>query len=144
MRWRWREETDVPSATGVVGCGAVARALFAKAHAAAIACEGRQAAVPWQVTAHQDLLLLTGPADALPWVAGARYAAPRADAPTLWLPTLQRPDIALDLLAAAIARRHAQKPLLLWPDPAQLVPLHRLLPADTAVLARIAAHWDAS
>lgn len=133
----------MPAATGVVGCGAVARALFAKAHAAAIAREAERAPAAWQVTAHQSLLVLTGTADTLPWVDGARYVAPRAEAPTLWLPTLQRPDIALDLLAAAIARRHPQKPMLLWPDPAQLLPLHRLLPADTAVLARIAAHWEA-
>lgn len=136
MPWAWCPETDKPSAMGVVGYGEVARALHAKAHAAA-----GEAAPPWQVTAHQDLLVLTGKADTLPWVDGARYIAPRTEAPMLWLPTLERPDIALDLLAAAIARKHPQRPMLLWPQPAQLVPLHRLLPADAAALARIAALW---
>lgn len=135
MSWRWRTETEVPAAMGVVGYGEVARALHAKVAAAG------DATPPWQITAHQDLLVLTGQADTLPWVDGARYIAPRLEAPTLWLPTLERPDIALDLLAAAVARRHPQRPMLLWPHPAQLVPLHRLLPADAAVLARIAAHW---
>lgn len=137
MHWIWRSETDVPPAMGVVGCGDIARALFAKAEAIAAA----QATPQWQVSAHQDLLVLTGKIETLPWVDGARYIAPRAEAPTLWLPTLERPEIALDLLAAAIARRHPQRPMLLWPQPAQLVPLHRLLPADAAVLARIAARW---
>ncbi len=137
MHWIWRSESDVPPAMGVVGCGDVARALFAKAEAIAAA----QATPQWQVSAHQDLLVLTGKTETLPWVDGARYIAPRAEAPTLWLPTLERPEIALDLLAAAIARRHPQRPMLLWPQPAQLVPLHRLLPADAAVLARIAARW---
>ncbi len=137
MAWRWRTETAVPTAMGVVGYGEVARALHAKAQAAAAG----GAIPPWQITAHQDLLVLTGQADTLPWADGARYIAPRPEAPTLWLPTLERPDIALDLLAAAVARRHPQRPMLLWPQPAQLVPLHRLLPADAAVLARIAAHW---
>ena len=137
MHWIWRSETDVPPAMGVVGCGDVARALFAKAEAIAAA----QSTPQWQVSAHQDLLVLTGNTETLPWVDGARYIAPRAEAPSLWLPTLERPEIALDLLAAAIARKHPQRPMLLWPQPAQLVPLHRLLPADAAVLARIAAHW---
>ncbi len=137
MPWRWRAETGVPAAMGVVGHGEVARAL----HAKAVAATHADAAPPWQITAHQDLLVLTGKADTLPWVDGARYIAPRPEAPTLWLPTLARPDIALDLLAAAIARRHPQRPMLLWPQPAQLVPLHRALPADAAVLARITAHW---
>lgn len=137
MHWIWRRETDVPPAMGVVGCGDVARALFAKVEAIAAA----QTTPQWQVSAQQDLLVLTGNTETLPWVDGARYIAPRADAPTLWLPTLERPEIALDLLAAAIARKHPQRPMLLWPQPAQLVPLHRLLPADAAVLARIAAHW---
>ena len=137
MHWIWRSDTDVPPAMGVVGCGDVARALFAKAEAIAAA----QATPLWQVSAHQDLLVLTGNTETLPWVDGARYIAPRAEAPTLWLLTLERPEIALDLLAAAIARKHPQRPMLLWPQPAQLVPLHRLLPADAAVLARIAAHW---
>ena len=137
MHWIWRSETDVPPAMGVVGCGDIARALSAKAEAIAAA----QATPQWQVSAHQDLLVLTGKIETLPWVVGARYIAPRAEAPTLWLPTLERPEIALDLLAAAIARRHPQRPMLLWPQPAQLVPLHRLLPADAAVLARIAARW---
>lgn len=137
MAWRWRSETEVPAAMGVVGYGEVARALHAKAQAATTG----GGAPPWQITAHQDLLVLTGQADSLPWVDGARYIAPRPEAPTLWLPTLERPDIALDLLAAAVASWHPQRPMLLWPQPAQLVPLHRLLPADAAVLARIAAHW---
>ena len=137
MHWTWRSESDVPPAMGVVGCGDIARALFAKAEAIAAA----QSTPQWQVSAHQDLLVLTGNTETLPWVDGARYIAPRTEAPGLWLPTLERPDIALDLLAAAIAHRHPQRPMLLWPQPAQLVPLHRLLPADAAVLARIAARW---
>ncbi len=141
MRWQWRPEPEIPAATGVVGVGAVARALFRRAEAAAQARTGTRMSAPWQVTAHQDLLLLTGAAETLPWVEGARYVAPRPDAPGLWLPTLLRPDVPLDLLAAEIARRHPRKPLLLWPDPAQCVPLDRLLPADAAVLARIAARW---
>ena len=141
MHWTWRSESDVPPAMGVVGCGDIARALFAKAEAIAAAQKTPQ----WQVSAHQDLLVLTGNTETLPWVAGARYIAPRTDAPTLWLPTHARPDAPLDLLAVALARKlppaQAQSSMLLWPDPAQLVPLHRALAASAAVLARIDAYW---
>ena len=155
MRLRWRPEPDAPPPLGVVGVGAVARALRAKLSA----CAGnpadrgetpagetaREAPSPLMVAAHGDMLILTGPGDALPWVDGARYIAPRPDAPTLWLPTHARPDVPLDLLAVALARKlppaQAQSSMLLWPDPAQLVPLHRALSASAAVLARIDAHW---
>lgn len=157
LRLHWRPEPDPPTPSGVVGVGAVARALreklrrsIADAQAdaddnAPVADTKRPASSPLMVAAHADLLILTGPADALPWVDGARYIAPRPDAPTLWLPTHLRPDAPLDLLAIALARKlppaQAQSSMLLWPDPAQLVPLHRALPASAAVLARIDAHW---
>lgn len=115
-------------------------------HAATTPAAAERTTTPTlMATAHADLLILTGPADALPWVDGARYIAPRPEAPTLWLPTHLRPDAPLDLLALALARKlppaQAASSMLLWPDPAQLVPLHRALAASAAVLARIDAYW---
>ena len=175
LRLHWRPEPDPPSPSGVVGVGAVARALRAKLdrplsraqtetraddhaiagdatahaspeHAATTSAAAERTTTPTlMATAHADLLILTGPADALPWVDGARYIAPRPEAPMLWLPTHLRPDAPLDLLALALARKlppaQAASSMLLWPDPAQLVPLHRALAASAAVLARIDAHW---
>jgi hypothetical protein len=138
MRWAWIEERDKPAAAGVLGWGSVARALLARARSAV---EPNVKSPRWQIVAHHQLLMLTGTTECLPWVDGACYAAPRPEAPNLWLPTLERPNVALDLLAAAIGRRYPQKPILLWPDPAQLVPLNRLLPADADVFARILALW---
>ncbi|MCC7249667.1 MAG: hypothetical protein IT473_13680, partial [Lysobacter sp.] len=130
MRLRWRPDPDAPPPSGVVGVGAVARALRAKLSACVgNAADRGDAPSPLMVAAHGDMLILTGASDALPWVDGARYIAPRSDAPTLWLPTHARPDVPLDLLADALARKlppaQAQSSMLLWPDPAQLVPLHR-------------------
>lgn len=177
LRLRWRPDSDPPPPLGVVGVGAVARALRAKLDARPVEADAFEAAAveaaavdiaavetvraptdpvaagaspraalpPLMVAAHADMLILTGPSDALPWVDGARYIAPRADAPALWLPTHARPDVPLDVLAIALARKlppaQAQSSMLLWPDPAQLVPLHRALAASEAVLARIDAHW---
>lgn len=147
--WAWREETEAAPAAGAVGFGAVAQALLVKAQAL---IDRTAQPPPWQVTAHASALILTGPAETLPWVDGAGYIAPRAEAPGLWLPTTRRPDIALDLLARALARRYPQaQPLLLWPASSrtgarqaavqQAIPLTRLLPADATRLARIAARW---
>ncbi len=139
--FRWHPDPQPPAPRGVVGVGAVARRLFDKLAAALADDERRAQAERLMATAHSDMLILTGDSDALPWVDGARYIAPRDAAPALWLPTHECPDAPLDLLAIAIARRHPHMPLLLWPTPAQLVPLQRLLPANAALLARIDARW---
>lgn len=139
--WRWRDDLDPPVARGAIGFGAVARALLSRARTQA-------ASSRWQVTAHRDALILiahdAAAVDALPWITGVAYLAPRPEAPSLWLPTTHRPDAPLDLLARAIAQRHPPGgTMVLWPAPAQLIPLHRLAPANEETLARIAARWEA-
>lgn len=92
-------------------------------------------------TASRDVLILTGETASLPWVDGAAYAAPCPEASNLWLPVLQRPDVACDLLGIALERRHQRKPLLLWPSPSALVPMDRMLPLSASLLERIAELW---
>mgnify|MGYP002653940257 CR=1 FL=1 len=77
------------------------------------------------------------------WITGLRRAdgPTRAEAPALWLSTLERPDLPLDLLQRALARRHPQAPLLLLREPARGVPLHRAVPASAALIAQIRARW---
>jgi hypothetical protein len=141
LPFEWQTEPKPPTPMGVVGVCEVARRLFEKVSAMLADEVRRESTERLMATAHHDMLILTGAADALPWVDGARYIAPRADAPALWLPTHERPNVPLDLLALAVARRHPQMPLLLWPSPAQLVPLQRALAVNADVLARIDAHW---
>lgn len=137
MSLAWRVEPAAPTPLGVLGLGAASRHLHSRLEAMPEATRTRLT-----VTAHGELLLLAGDFHQLPWFDGAHYVAPRAEAPGLWLPTTRRPDVPLDLLATAIARRHPQQPMLLWPEPAQLVPLQRLVPARDEVLARIRRLWD--
>ncbi|MDC8013989.1 hypothetical protein [Tahibacter soli] len=137
IRWRWRNETEPPEPTAVVGIGAASRRLLA-----VVAALGTRERAALRATANQDVLVVTGPAAALPWANGVRYAAPRAEAPAVWLPTTERPDVALDLVERALRVRHPQTPLLLWREPPQIVPLNRLLPATDALLARIEALWN--
>jgi len=133
MSWSWREEPAPPAPQGVVGIGAAARRLLAAF--AATPREGLQA------TANATVLVLAGPAEKLPWADGVMYVAPRPEAPALWLPTTRRPGIALDLLERALTRRHPYPPLLMLPEPAQLVPLSRLLPLSADLTAQIRARW---
>lgn len=139
MNWRWQDEAEPPAPQGVVGTGAVARRMLETVAARPPAERARLSA-----TAHDGLLVLVGPADRLPWVDGVQFVAPRAEAPALWLPTTRRPAVPLDLLAQAIARLHRASPLLMLPEPAQLVSLARLLPADDFLIAQIRARWEAA
>lgn len=135
MNWSWQDEAEPPEPQGMIGVGAVARRLFA-------ALERAMPTAAMMATANDDVLMLTGMARSLPWVDGAQYVAPRAEAAALWLPTTRRPAIALDLLEAAIRRRHQQQPLLLLEQPARLFPLTRLLPVDAGLLQQIRARWQ--
>jgi hypothetical protein len=121
---------------GVIGLGEVARRLLA-----AIASRPQSDRQTLMATANDDLLVLTGATDALPWIDGAGFIAPRPEAQALWMPTAQRPDLPLDLLEQAIRRHHSQSPLLLLPAPARLVPLTRLLPLDEGLLTQIRSRW---
>ncbi len=138
MALDWIDDEAPPAPQGVIVLGDDARALLARLQRS---LDGATAS-PLRATAHHDALVVLGAADALPWLDGVRYIAPRPDAPMLWLPTHQRPTLPLDLLGAAVLRRHARSPLLLWPAPAQLVPLDRARPVDATLLSRIAEHWS--
>lgn len=60
--------------------------------------------------AGRDVLIVTGEADALPWVDGAVYLGSDPLAPRLLIPATIRPDVAPDLFERAIARRAAPLP----------------------------------
>jgi len=139
LDWHWRARAEPVAPRALVAWGDAARRLHAR-----LVARDADAGAALQATASGDILVVGGDAAALPWVDGGQYAAPCADAPGLWLPTLWEPDAPHDLLARALQRRHARQPLLLWREPAAVVPLVRLLPLTPALLARIAAHWHAS
>ncbi|MGH8079334.1 MAG: hypothetical protein ACREP7_02085 [Lysobacter sp.] len=138
MKWDWRAQDEPPPPQGAVGIGhAAARALVS-----ALARLDEETRATLMLTANADIAVVTGAAAQLPWFEGVAYIAPCEPAPSLWLLTTERPDIPLDLLQRQIARRHPQSPLLLLREPAQIVPLHRALPASAALIAQIRAHWQ--
>jgi len=123
IRWSWRRRDDDPMPQAAVAWGEAALRLGARVARMAPAAQQR-----CQMTSSSDVVVLFGPADDLPWVAGVGYAAPSPDAPSLWLPTVWAPDVPADLLERALALRHGRTPLLLWPNPAAIVPLDRQRP----------------
>lgn len=136
MKWHWLPEHDIPPPMGVIGHGRVSLALFAKLR---MLSESERTTLA--AAAHQDLLVVTGTHELLPWVDGVQFIAPRSDAPGLWLPTTERPNVPLDLLLSAIRKKHSHNPILMCPSPSQLVPLNRLLPATDSLLDRIETFW---
>lgn len=137
LEWRWRPRADPLPAQAAVAWGPVARVLHARLRQLAPEQQGALSAM-----AGRDLLVVTGEADALPWADGVAYAGPADQAPGLWLPTVEEPDLPVDLIARSLQREHPKRqPLLLWPRPAFVLPLDRLLPLSAALLARIGTHW---
>lgn len=133
MKWSWCAPVEAPVAQGMVAAGAAARVLLQ-------AITGAESGT-FRVAAHAELLVVLGAFDRLPWVADATYIAPAGDAAGLWLPTNVWPDVAVDLVQAALVRRHGPLPLLLLPSPAQLVSLARVVPLDGGWVARLQARW---
>ena len=119
-------------------------------HAASRSLHARLEQLPANVqkrlyaTASRDVLIVTGAAEDLPWAPGISYATTSAEAPTLWRPTLMRPDAPQDLLSRALQQLHTRQPLLLWPEPEAVIPLDRLLAVTPQLLARMAEQWRAS
>ncbi|MFJ2465194.1 hypothetical protein [Pseudomonas sp. NPDC087615] len=136
MSWAWQSRCTPVRPQAAVAWGDVARRL----HARLLSIPEEQAG-RLQATANRDVLVVTGVATDLPWVDGVAYAAMDDRAPGLWLPTSWEPDRPTDLLGLALSNRFARAPLLLWREPAAVVPLDRLLPVTAQHLQRIDAYW---
>lgn len=135
LAWGWRPVDDAPAPRAAVGHGIAAARLLARLAGLPAA---RRAALA--ATGTRDWLIVLGPADDLPWVDGVRYATPCAACPGLWLPTHCAPTVPPDLLWIALDARHRRAPLLLWPEPAAVLPLDRQLPVDDALIDALGRH----
>jgi len=136
--WRWRPALESRAPQAAIAHGAVARRLLERL--GGLPSERRERL---SATAAPNWLVVLGPAEALPWADGVRYAAPHPQAPALWLPTHAEPDVPIDLLWQALERRHGRAPLLLWPEPAAVLPLDHPLLASDDLLAAISQGWSA-
>jgi MoxR-vWA-beta-propeller ternary system domain bpX5 len=138
VSWKWCADPSPPEPHGAVGWHQAARSLHARLAQLPSSVQARLLA-----SANRDVLIVTGAPTDLPWVPGVAYATRCVEAPTLWRPTLLQPDVPADLLARSLQRLHAREPLLLWPEPAVVVPLDRQLRVTPELLQRIAERWQA-
>ena len=133
MNLSWQKRGEHPEPRAAVGIGLAGRRL----------CRRLQELPDEELSAHaatanRDVLIVIASAERLPWVPDVAYAAPATEAPSLWLPTTLQPEVPLDLLArAALKRSGGRSPVLLWPDPAWLIPLDRQLPVTRGLLKRL-------
>jgi hypothetical protein len=134
--WHWRPVETAAAPRAVVARGLAARRLHTRL--AQLPSQRREAL---EVSAALDWLVVIGATDNLPWADGVRYAAPCAQAPSLWLPTHVEPDLPADLIARALLTRHGRQPMLLWNDPAIVLPLDAAQMASDSVIETIAAGW---
>lgn len=131
MDWLVQEPALAPG--GAVACGKVAHALLQQ-----LQSRSDEERKNLRFVATADMLVLLGDAGQLPWIDGIRYCAPSPIAPMLWLPTLLRPSLPVDLLQHRLLDAAASGPVLLWPEPACFLPLDVAAPIDEMALQWLA------
>lgn len=130
---RWLPRHPPLRPVAVAGWGAAARALAAAALPQA-------EALSLHLDPEDDALVLVlmpgAPAAALPWADGATFLGVDPAAPALLLPTHQRPDLPLPLLAAAVLARAPAggAPWALLPQRGRCLALGPARPAGAAAL----------
>jgi len=132
LRLRPRAEPLAPCAAAAEGAAAAAlvRALLRRDDAALAGLSG---------VAAPGLLVVTGPAEALPWADGVRYLGRDPAAPALLLPTALEPEapaalVERALLAAAGPADRVAAPFAVLDGPLRLVPLGEARPLDRSAL----------
>ena len=111
---------DVLTPSAAIGLGNVARTLAQRV----LALDDERFA-ELRGAAGNGIMIVTGEANALPWVDGVIYLGCDLAAPRLLLPTTVQPDVALDIFERAVARHAAD----LSPPWAVLISPQRILSA---------------
>lgn len=105
MRITFSPRAEILDPVAVAGVGRAARALAGRL--LRLADEQLR---ELRGAAGDDLLVVLGETSSLPWADGVAYLGRDPDAPRLLVPTMVRPDLALDVLERAIARHAATLP----------------------------------
>jgi hypothetical protein len=133
MRIPFVPRPDVLDPVAVVGLGPVARALARR-----LLRRGEEGLGALRGAAGDDVLVVLGAAEALPWVDGVNYLGRDPGAPRLLLPTMVRPAVAADAFERAIARHAAvlPSPWAVLPDARRVFSIAHADPIDRALLGR--------
>ena len=139
MRIPFVPRPDILDPIAVVGSGSVAAALAQRLLQLA-----DEPLHELRGAAGDDVLVVLGAADRLPWVDGVKYLGRDPNAPRLLLPTTVRPAIATDAFERAIARHVGALPgpWAVLPDVRRVFSVMHAGPIDRDVLSRwVEAHW---
>ncbi|WP_374519512.1 bpX5 domain-containing protein [Undibacterium squillarum] len=128
----WRRPENCPCPSGVILHPLIAKKCLQK-----LQCAAPDALAGLSVVLCEDLLVLVGPEEKLPWTDGALYCAPHPEARDLWLPTHSHPEISADLLQSALHRYVPSAPFLLLNQPEQIIPLDQLIPLNPALVQKL-------
>jgi hypothetical protein len=129
LQWRPRAEPLAPSAAAAWGPAAVAlaRRVLARDDEALARLSG---------VAGEEVLVLLGEPEALPWADGVLYLGRDPQAQTLLVPTNQEPSVPLPLVERAVRARWPEAgPCALLPAPGVLVPVGQARQLARDVLA---------
>lgn len=123
--------SDILDPLAVVGVGPVARALADR-----LLRLTDDQLLGLRGLVGDDLLLVLGQTEALPWVDGVEYLGRDPGAPRLLIPAMLRPVVALDVFERAIAR-HAStiaSPWAVLVSPARLISVADARPIERRLL----------
>jgi hypothetical protein len=92
----------------LVHCAVVARGEAARVLARRLLTRDDESLSSLSGVAGENLLLVLGEANNLPWANGALYLGRDVEAPSLFLPTTLAPDVPISLFERALQARFAQ------------------------------------
>lgn len=92
-----------------------------------------------QLVSSQDVIILIGSENQLPWVDGIQYAGYDDEEPRLWRPSHKIPNIPQPLLADSLCQHHQHTPILIWDSPKVLIPLNDAQIVDKILLNALVA-----
>ncbi len=132
VRWIAREPPLAPVAVGAFGvvASSLRARLLAESDAALSALRG---------VAGEGAIVVVGASEALPWVDGARWLGRDLAAPSLLLPTSERPSVDAGLFERALLRgEHGASPLAVFASGGSIAVLSftEARPVSRAVLLR--------
>ena len=130
---QWR-----PRNASLQACAAAARGKVAKRLVQRLLRRDDAELARLHGVAAENLLVVTGGQDELPWVDGVAYLGRAPGARDLLVPTTLAPTVPESLLARAVAHARIQPPVAILVDHQTLVTLAPALPLTRALLE----HWQ--
>lgn len=128
----WSARLDPLAPRAVAATGSVARTL---ARATLSRDDDRLKAL--RGVAGEDVIVLLGDAEALPWVDGVVYLGVDLDAPSLLLPTALVPPAPLALFERAAVRLAGSTPVVVLPAAQRFVAVGTARPLSRSILEAV-------